>query len=204
MFNAINSLKRFISCARVTQRPIFEFISTEINPNDKVMCFAFNDDYTFGVIQSNLHWLWFIEKCTTLGETPNYNSAAIWDTFPWPQNPTEKQIEQIAKAAQELRSVRNYYMEKNKLSLRDLYRTVEKPGKNPIKDLQHALDIAVIDAYGFNPNDDLLKQLLDLNSIIYNKEQNGEEVQGPGIPKYYKDKSKLISDDCVQFDPKIK
>jgi hypothetical protein len=46
-----------------------------------------------------------------------------------------------------------------------------------------------------------LQQLLDLNLSIHRKEVNNEEVHGPGIPNYYKDVSKLISDDCVQFDP---
>ena len=34
MLKERNKLKRYISCARVTQRPIFEFVSSEINPND--------------------------------------------------------------------------------------------------------------------------------------------------------------------------
>jgi hypothetical protein len=200
----ISTLKRYIACARVTQRPIFEFISSTINPNDKVMCFAYEDDYSFGIIQSNLHWVWFLEKCTTLAETPNYNSASIWDTFPWPQKPTKKQIEKIAKAAKVLRDARNEYMQKNRLSLRDLYRTLEKPGKNVIRDLHHELDNAVIEAYGFDPKADLLQQLLDLNLGLSDKEQNGEEIQSPGIPKGYKDISKLITGDYVKFDPNIK
>ena len=73
-----------------------------------------------------------------------------------------------------------------------------------IKDLHTALDKAVIAAYGFVPEKDLLQQLLDLNLSLYAKEQNGEAIEKPGIPSYYKDKAKLVSDDCVVFDPKIK
>jgi hypothetical protein len=50
----------------------------------------------------------------------------------------------------------------------------------------------------------LLKQLLDLNLALYAKEQNGDEIQSPGIPKGYADIQGLISDDCVRFDPKIR
>lgn len=36
------------------------------------------------------------------------------------------------------------------MSLRDLYRLIEQPGKNPIKDLHTTLDKAVVEAYGFD------------------------------------------------------
>jgi hypothetical protein len=204
MLRAISKLRRYIACSRVTQRPIFEFISSDINPNDKLMCFAFEDDYSFGIIQSNLHWIWFLEKCTTNAETPNYNSEAIWDTFPWPQNLSDIQIEKIALASRTLRNSRNEYMQKNRISLRELYRTLEKPGKNKLKDLHAELDKAVLEAYGFIMDSDLLEKLLNLNFELSERESNGEEIQGPGIPKSYKYESKLLSDDCIRFEPKPK
>ena len=47
--------------------------------------------------------------------------------------------------------------------LRDLYRTLELPGTNPLKDAHAALDTAVLTAYGFDPKKDLLAQLLAIN-----------------------------------------
>ena len=38
------------------------------------------------------------------------------------------------------------------------------------------LDQAVKEAYGFNENEDLLSQILELNYEIAKKEENGEEV----------------------------
>jgi hypothetical protein len=204
MLNSISKLTRYISSSRVSLRPIVEFISINIRPNDALMVFSFDDDYSFGIISSNLHWLWYTEKCSTLGEQFRYTTESIWDTFPWPQNPTKSQIEAIAMYAKDLRDARNEYMRKNHLSLRDLYRTVEKPGKNVIKDLHRQLDMAVIEAYGFDPNIDLLNQLLDLNLSLFTKEQNDEDIQAPGIPKGYTDIQGLISNDCVRFDPKIR
>lgn len=40
---------------------------------------------------------------------------------------------------------------------------LEKPGKNPVHDLQDTLDRTVTAAFGFDPGGDLLEQLLDLN-----------------------------------------
>jgi hypothetical protein len=206
MLEQKNNLERYIACARVTQRPIFEFFSSEINPNDKLMAFMFEDDYSFGIIQSNIHWQWFMANCTTLGETPNYNTASIWDTFPWPQNPSEKQVKKVADAAREFHLQRTKAMQQYHYSLRDLYRIIEQPGKNPIKDLQLCLDKAVIEAYGFDTKGKtadtnfILENLLQLNLEVSAKEKKGEAVTPPGLPSYIKNKEDYVTDDCVKFE----
>ena len=111
-----------------------------------------------------------------------------------------KQIDEIAIAAKALRNERNRIMTENKMSLRDLYRLLEKPGKNPVRDLQDALDRAVSKAYGFDERADLLEQLLNLNLNIAESEQNGEPVQAPGLPAWFENREKLISGDCVRFE----
>lgn len=194
------TLKRFIGCARVTQRPIFEFFSSEINPNDVVMLFAFDDYYSFGIIDSKLHWLWFNAKCSTLGGTFRYTTDSVWDTFPWPQTPTEAQIKKVAAAARVLHTERTATLKKHNMSLRDLYRLLEQPGKNPIKDLHAALDKAVLEAYGFSDKEDILAQLLALNLSVAEKEKKGEKVQAPGLPEFVKDKESYVSEDCVRFE----
>ncbi|WP_462249894.1 type IIL restriction-modification enzyme MmeI [Ferruginibacter sp.] len=200
MLNERSNLKRYISCARVTQRPIFEFFENYINPNDKVMAFMFEDDYSFGIIQSGIHWKWFLKKCTTLGQTPNYNSAAIWDTFPWPQTPTEVQIKKVAAAAKAFHIQRTATLKQYNMSLRDLYRLLEQPGANPIKDLHAALDKAVMEAYGFDDTKDILAQLLALNLLVADKENRKEKVQAPGLPEFVKNKEDYVSDECVRFE----
>ena len=192
-------LKRYISISRVTLRPVFEFISSEINPNDALMVFAFEDYYSFGIINSILHWLWFKEKCSTLEGRYRYTTDTVWDTFPWPQSPTEPQIKKIAAAAKALRSARTQALQTHNMSLRDLYRLLEQPGANPIKDLHAALDKAVMEAYGFNDKEDLLKQLLELNLRVADKESRKEKVQPPGLPDWVQHKEEYVSDDCVRF-----
>lgn len=199
MLKKINKLSRYIACARVTQRPIFEFICKDIHPNDKVLVFAYDDNYSFGIIQSNIHWKWVTTKATTLGSGFNYNVESIWDTFPWPQNPTKKQIGKIAKAAKALRDERNVIMENNKSSLRDVYRILEKPGKNKLKGLHSNLDNAVMEAYRFDKEKDILQQLLVLNEQIAQAEKNKMKAQAPGLPDWLTNKQKYIDDDCVRF-----
>lgn len=199
LLSELEKISRYIVCARVTKRNIFEFVSTEIRPNDKIVVFAFDDDYSFGIIQSNIHWSWFKEKCTTLEERLNYN-ATIFETFPFPQNPTKIQIKKVAVAAKELRDARNKAMQDHVMSLRNLYRLLEQPGKNHIRNLHEALDKAVMEAYNFTEQEDLLAQLLALNLQVAQNENEGKPVQPPGLPEFIKNKEEYISDDCVKFE----
>jgi hypothetical protein len=77
---------------------------------------------------------------------------------------------------------------------------LEKPGKNPINDLQAALDKAVMEAYGFDEEKDLLTQLLELNKQVHEKEKRKEKVQSPGLPDWVKNKEKFVSEDCVRLE----
>jgi hypothetical protein len=82
--------------------------------------------------------------------------------------------------------------------LRALYRTLELPGANPLKDAHAALDAAVMEAYGFSARKDLLKQLLDLNLAVARAIRQGQPVTAPGVPPSYGDASDLITTDCIE------
>ena len=199
LMDIIKTQNRYIVCSRVTRRPIFEFISSTISPSDALAVFPMSDDYSFGILQSSIHWEWFVARCSTLKGDWRYTSDSVFDSFPWPQNPTKKQIEEVAKQAKALRDKRNEFMEEHRLSLRKLYRIMDDTPNNPVSDLQNRLDNAVRDAYGMRREADILEFLLDLNSKVYEKEQKGESVQGPGLPQKMQDKSKFVSDDCVSM-----
>ena len=82
--------------------------------------------------------------------------------------------------------------------LRAVYRTLELPGRHPLKDAHAGLDAAVLAAYGFSPKADLLKQLLDLNHAVAAAEKAGQPVTTPGVPAGYGNSASLISEDCIQ------
>ena len=82
--------------------------------------------------------------------------------------------------------------------MRALYRTLELPGANPLKDAHAALDTAVLTAYGLSAKKDLLAQLLALNQQVAAKVEKGEPVTAPGVPKNYPDGKKLVTEDCIK------
>ena len=200
MHDAIGKKKRYIACCEVTKRPTFAFVDTDIRPDKTLEVFAFDDDYSFGILQSSTHWHWFITKCSKLKSDFRYTPESVFDTFPWPQSPTAKHVKAVAAAAVHLRKVRADALKQIPGGLRALYRTLELPGRSPLKDAHADLDSAVLDAYGFSPKKDLLAQLLALNHEVAAAEQAGDPVTPPGIPPTYpaKDRAALITKDCIE------
>lgn len=196
--SAISKVDRYIACSRVTKRPVFAFISKDIHPDNTLMVFAFEDDYSFGVLQSNAHWQWFVAKCSKLTERFRYTPESVFDTFPWPQSPTVKDVKIVAAAGREVRRIRDDALTKMKGGLRAVYRTLELPGKNPLKDAHAELDRAVLAAYGFDGRGDLLGQLLALNLEVAEGIEAGREVTPPGVPPNYPRAAGLVTGDCIR------
>ncbi len=197
MIAEIARVPRYLVCSRVTKRPIFVFASANIRPGDALQVFIFADDYSFGVLQSAAHWLWFVTKCSKLKSDFRYTPPSVFDTFPWPQTPNAAQVEAVAAAGREVRRIRAETLPKMKGGLRALYRTLELPGANPLKDAHATLDAAVLAAYGFTPKADLLAQLLALNQLVVGNIESGEAVTAPGIPASFPNPQSLVTADCI-------
>jgi SAM-dependent methyltransferase len=191
-------LSRYIACSAVMQRPAFVFLHKSFLPTNALKVFAFEDDYSFGIVQSYSHWIWFITKCSKLTERFRYTPDSVFDTFPWPQSPTKTQIDAVAAAGREVRRVRQEALAIIPGGLRAVYRTLEFPGKHPLKEAHAELDAAVLAAYGFSAKGDLLRQLLELNHAVAAREKAGQPVTAPGVPGSYGEASGLISADCIR------
>src|SRR5208283_5505987 len=81
----LKRLPRYIACSAVMKRATFVFLSSIYLPTNALKVFAFADDYSFGILQSHAHWLWFVTKCSKLTERFRYTPDTVFDTFPWPQ-----------------------------------------------------------------------------------------------------------------------
>jgi len=176
---------RIIAASRTQRWPfVFEFIPTDIIPGDKLQLWAFDDDYSFGIIQSVVHCDWFKAKGARLKNEVdfNYSSDSIFDTFPWPQEPSSTKISRVTQASIALRELRLTLMSSGSLSLRRLYELSQLPGNNQLKETIEELDMAVIEAYGWKKSDDLRSRVLALNREVYERIKTGQAVTAPGIP----------------------
>ena len=201
LMTTLSGMDRYVACGQVTKRPIFGSVSSEINPNAQLIAFPLQDDYSFGVIQSAQHWAWFTARCSTLKGDPRYTITTVWNSFPWPQAPTLAQARAVAEAAVALRALRRSLMQRHGMSFRDLYRTLDEPGANPLRTAHARLDAAVRAAYGFAPEAEPLGALLALNHAVAAREAAGESVVGPGLPPAVPDPAPFITADCIEQPP---
>ena len=79
---AIDKIPRYVVCSRVTKRPIFEFLASTIRPDSSLSVFPLPDDYSFGILQSGIHFEWFKARCSSLKGDYRYTSDTVFDTFP--------------------------------------------------------------------------------------------------------------------------
>ena len=71
LITAIKNIPRYLTCSRVTKRPIFTFVDSAIRPGDALQVFALTDDYSFGILQSAAHYQWFHAKCSNMKSGPS-------------------------------------------------------------------------------------------------------------------------------------
>jgi hypothetical protein len=201
MIRVLSTLRRYVVCSRVTKRPIFVFLTPEMRPNDSLQVFAFEDDDSFGILSSAIHWQWFVAQCSTLTGRFRYTSNTVFDTFPWPQSPNIAQVRAVGDAGKALRAERARILRENSWSLRELYRSAELPGRHPLKTAQHNLDAAVRVAYGMEEDDEALQALLALNQSLVARQESRQRVIGPGLlalgGEFADALDDLVSDDSV-------
>ena len=88
-------------------------------------------------------------------------------------------------------------MIKQKWSLRELYREMEANPNNSVNKEQNKLDFAVKKAYGMKTDESILSFLLSLNEELFDQEQQGIVIQGPGLPDFITDRQKYFTKDCI-------
>jgi hypothetical protein len=112
MRNAIAQLRRFIVTATTSKYRIFRWLSPPVLPDHKLVVFARDDDYFFGILHSRVHQVWAENIGTQLREREsglNYNVQSSFETFPFPE-PDEQQRIGIAAAAKGLNELRESWL----------------------------------------------------------------------------------------------
>jgi SAM-dependent methyltransferase len=193
---AILPLDRFITLSATAsqkRRPVYTFVSTAIHPSHAVQCFAFDDDYSLGILQSTAHEAWFRGRCSTLKMDLRYTPKTVFNSFPWPQDPSPSEVAGVVSATAQLLKVRESLLSAG-LSLAQQYDSLHDPGKNELLLAHERLDEVVMAAYGFDASTEVLESLLDLNLRIAGREAASQEVRGPGGRGF---ESIRLTDYCV-------
>ena len=97
--------------------------------------------YMFGVLHSLMHNSWMRTVAGRLKSDYRYSNNVVYNNFPWPENPSEKQINTIEEKAQHVLDVRVSFPTS---SLADLYNPLTMPPAlvKAHNDLDKAVDAA--------------------------------------------------------------
>lgn len=101
------------------------------------------NSYHLGVLSSTMHMAWVRYTCGRLESRYRYSKDIVYNNFPWPENPTQKQISSIQEAAHAVLTARQKH---SAASLADLYDPVAMPPN--LARAHTTLDRAVDAAYG--------------------------------------------------------
>jgi hypothetical protein len=183
MRTALSTLSQCFAVPRVSKWAVPIVISVHWLAGEKSVTFASGDLYVLGILLSIVHRTWMEAQKSTLKGDIAYTPSTCFETFPFPQTPDPNLVEQIRATAQELHDYRSQQMEKKQWGITKLYNEYFHEPSSQLYKLHAKLDRLVLQAYGFNPDDDLLEKLLTLNLELAEKEKRGEPVVGPWAPQ---------------------
>ncbi len=100
------------------------YCSSEVICGDKLFNLPNATLFHFGVITSKMHMTWMQYTCGRMKSDYSYSNTIVYNNYPWPENPTEKQKQMVEQAAQKVLDVRAQFPNS---SLADLYDPLTMP-----------------------------------------------------------------------------
>ena len=131
-----------VSSERRTYVPIGR-LSKNVVASNKGYLVAPADDFLLGLLQSEMHMAWMRRTAGRLESRFQYSASMVYNTFPWPENPSDTQKQKIEAAAQGVLDARAKFPDS---SLADLYDPLTMPPA--LVKAHQKLDAAVDAAYG--------------------------------------------------------
>ena len=168
LYRTIAPLERVLAIARVSKTVQPLFLETGQVFSEKIVVFAYDDNFHFGVLTSGFHYRWAVRYSSSLRTDTNYAPSDVFDTFPQPPH-----SEVVETAGEKLDEHRSKLMTGRGLGLTSVYNLVHDPDLRsdegikrlrdlhvdlnediqPLRDLHVKLDVAVRDAYGWSDLD---------------------------------------------------
>lgn len=147
------------------------FMSKDVITSNKNYTISDGTPFSFGILISLMHMVWVKNVAGRMKSDFSYSTGMVYNNFPWPEVPTDKQKESVEKAAQNVLDARGQFPESN---LADLYDPNTMP---PILVKAHQqLDKAVDLSYRLQPFSNETKRIEYLFDL-YDKYTAGLFVQ---------------------------
>ena len=161
---AISSLDRVLAICRVSPHAAFAFLPTNIAYADSLILFAVTTYAGFCSLQAKPHEIWARFFASSLKDDLRYTPSDCFETFPLPRS-WEKglDLDRAGKACYEFRAT---LMVREDIGLTEIYNRFHDPYVNDaeikrLRGLHTAMDLAVLDAYGWTDIPTKCEFLLD-------------------------------------------
>jgi hypothetical protein len=151
LYRTIEPLERVLVIARVSKTVQPLFVDTGQVLSEKIVVFAYDDDFHFGVLTSGFHYRWTARYSSSLRTDTNYSPSDVFDTFPQP--PYNAAVQSAGNALDQYRSQLMVSRDLGLTSVCNLVHAPEVRNDADIKRLRHLhveLDAAVGAAYGWS------------------------------------------------------
>lgn len=153
MRRATSRLEWFIALPEVSKLCMPVIVNRGPVYNHKVIVIASDDPGIFGLVSSNMHWLWAVTQGGTMRSDPSYTPSACFETLPLP--PVTRDLSQTGQL---LIDSRRRIHARRDIGLTRLYNLVNNPeiidAADPdvarLREIHAELDKAVVDAYGWS------------------------------------------------------
>ncbi|KQW82445.1 class I SAM-dependent DNA methyltransferase [Brevundimonas sp. Root1279] len=190
---ALEGLPRYVATVETAQHRTFQFLDASILPDNRLVCFAWDDAAFLAVLSSRGHVIWALATGGLLEDRPIYTKSKGFDPFPFP-DPSDAVRARLRELGEELDATRKTVQaEHPDLTLTGLYNVLEKVRAGTpldpkdedvkdrgrvliLKDLHDQIDRATADAYGWRhdlTDEQILEKLVALNA-----ERAAEEAAG--------------------------
>lgn len=124
----------------------FGFFEPTYIVSDSCSCIPNATLYHFGILTSQMHMDWVRHTCGRIKSDYRYSNTLVYNNFPWPQNVTDAQMQDIETKAQAVLDARAQFPDS---TLADLYDPLTMPPA--LLKAHQALDKAVDKAYRAQP-----------------------------------------------------
>lgn len=155
---ATKEMNRVLVRGEVSENHMLVFASNDYVLDHKLIVFAYDDWYHFGVLQSGVHDVWLRRQSSTMRTDISYTPTDCFRTFPFPQSMTESSKVNLDVSSQKFYESRQTILENRQIGLTTLYNLFHKPTTDDadilfMRKMSAEMDSALMACFGWTDLD---------------------------------------------------
>ena len=155
LYKSIENFERILVRAQTSDTHAMCFVPNGFVYALMLVVFAYEDDFAFSVLQSNVHEIWLRRNASTMRTDTRYTPSDCFETFPFPtslRSPSQEMAEQVGR---KYHAHRKEVMLSRQLGLTRIHHLFHNRQNADadiaqLRSLHREMDEAIIQSYGWN------------------------------------------------------